>query len=323
MPSYTHSYQIDLTNSPLPTYDITLARISLVETDYVKFKLNLTALVPHATILSEKRTVLIGASQDINWVDAEIYIPKVSMNRGYAGIGEVAEQLSQAVIGTNAIVGLIEVVNLNDDVKPIYFRREVGDLSILQLPLNYSFTYTGVKTLKTESANDPVLILRIYAGQDWFTNVQFNSNLTLADTAYRPSKSPIFVAALHRKGFWVTGDSISSAATNTSNPLLDQPSAILNGVMSTIWKLDPELREDNNYQVYHRALHAYKLAYGFVPAPLVLSILTNPQQYMGLAEFLITAPEPHLRKFIENNVRTSMEHYGTTAKTLTEEAGNK
>lgn len=326
MPSYENSYQIDLSKTQLPTRNLTLARVSLLESEYVKFKLNLNSLLPQAEILSEKKTVMTppgGVAAEFQWIDAEIYIPKTDSDRQYVGFGNIPELLSQAVYGTTALIGLIEVVNLNDDLTPIYYRREIGDIKVLPYPEDYSFVFSGVKTTVATSADEGILIYRTYAGADWYVNSQFNKKLSLSDAEYRPSKSILFAIAMHNKGFWVHGRSISEVAENTTNPLLDNSSATVNSIMENIWKLNPEFQTDVNYQVYHRAIHAYKMAFGDVPAAILQSILTTPTLYRGLAEYLIDAPnppEPYLRDYIEKNIRPVLTLYGTTAKTLTNEA---
>lgn len=323
MQSFANSYQIDLSKTQLPTRDLTLARVSLLESEYVKFKLNLKSLLPQAEILSEKKTVMTppgGVAAEFQWIDAEIYIAKTDSDRSYEGFGNIPTLISQAVFGTSALIGLIEVVNLNDDLIPIYFRREIGDIKVLPYPEDYSFIFSGVKTTLN---NDGILIYRAYAGADWYVNFQFNNKLTLADAAYRPSKSILFAIAMHQKGFWVHGRSIAEVAENTTNPLLDNSSSAVNSIMENIWKLNPEFQTDVNYQVYHRAIHAYKMAFGDVPVAILQSILTNPTLYRGLAEYLIEAPnppEPYLRAYIEENIRPVLTLYGTTAKTLTNEA---
>lgn len=325
MQSYANSYHIDLTNTLLPTRDLTLARVSVALNSYINLEeVTLPALIPNAVILSVKGTVVPypdgTPGQEITWFDLEIYIPKTQTNRSFNGLGDIPEKLCQAVLGTGAKLALVEVINLNEDKTPIYFRREIGDLSYLPLPEDYKFVFTGVPNLDT--TREGVLIYRAYSGQNWFVKSEFNTKLKFADTQYRPSTSLLFVLGLHARGFWVAGRSIAEIGELTRNPLLDKPSAAVNQIVDNFWKLNPELQDEDHYQVYHRAIHAYKLAYGEIPIPVLASILTNPDRYRGLADFLITAPnplEPNLRTYIEANVRSDLDHYGTTAKTLTQE----
>lgn len=326
MLSYANSYKVDLTASKLPLKDLVLARVSISEDDYGNFETNLTSLIPTATIINVKKTVMTPEGQvarEFQWLDIEIYIPKTEENRWFNGMGNVPELISQAVAGVHPLIALVEVINLNEEITPIYYRREFGDLSLLPTPEGYEFVFRGIAT-RNRIDSEGVLLYRGYTGENWFVNGIFDQKLSTVDAQYRPSKSILFALALHYKGLWVFGTSIKEAVDLANSTLVpSNPSPTLNTIVENLWKLNPELQEEPDYQVYHRALHAYKIAYGTLTPDVIASILTNPNHYKGLAEYLITAPnppEPNLRTYIAQHVTLEQGRYGVTSKELTQQA---
>lgn len=325
MLSYENSYHVNLENSLLPMRDLVLAHVSIDEKNFNVFETNLQSLIPTAIVLDVKRLVLTPegeVAREFEWLDIEIYIPKTEVNRSFNGFNSLPELLCQAVAGTNPLIAMVEVINLTDDVKPIFFRREFGDMKLLPFAPDYKFVFQGVSaTLRLPSAGIP--IYRAYTGAEWFVNSNFDAKLSEDDAQYRPSKSILFALALHAKGFWVFGRSILEAATLANEQMLKTPSTTLNKIAENLWKLNPEIRELKDYQVYHRALHAYKMAFGMLTPELIASILTNPNYYTGLAEYLVSEAHPgapELRTYIAENIILEEGRYGIDSKEMTDKA---
>lgn len=324
MLSYENSYKINLENSNLPLKEVTLARISISE-DYVNtLDVFLETLLKQGKVLRKVKTIITppdGVAAEFQWIDYEIYVPNTDLIREYDALGNLPALLTQAVLGTHAPIALIEIIRLDDEPTPAYFRKEIGNLSLIPFDESYSFTYTGVNEI-IPKVNEGVLTLRAYSGKDWFVQQNFDANINRVSSTFRPSKSILFAFAMHEKGFWVSGDSIAEAIASSSNPLLDKANPTISAIMENIWKLNPSLQEEEDYQVYHRAIHAYKLAFGTVTNEILLSILSHPNAYKDLADYLITPPHPNealLRTFIKETIEPQLVRYGTTSKTLTNE----
>lgn len=322
MPTVTHSYNFDLSQTKLATDYLTLARVGLSSSRFNSFVQNLKTTIPQAIILRVEKTVIVneddGSSYD--WYDSEIYIPALSPLSNYIELLSGCVPFSTP-INMQSTSYILEQVNFMQTDEANYSRAvfdSVEDPQQLKDHLNTPFNFKGITD--GSYVPDTVAVLRGYPTQGYGIHVILDSNLTIDDLKIRESKSPLFVFGFHRAGYWVFAESFAALVPLLTVPApthdLQQQLAVRR-IVSQLATFDDQHHPSPIYLT--TALNAYKLAYGYLTIGVINSILTNISPYTGLINFMNspTPPSPEMiRAYIAEHVNTEVGRYGVNIQGL-------